>query len=139
MRSSWTIRRSTTSIRTSSTFCLRCRRSRKKDSHLTSPFKAGTRLVQPFSKRPGKHSQPHAEINSGRFHTAQAFLYTPAAPAIEQTCAGPVTVGLVGLHIVQKTQDFPMWLWATFEQVDTTPADPANPGANPPEGWGFFK
>jgi hypothetical protein len=79
------------------------------------------------------------EINSGRFHTAQAFLYTPAAPNIEPTCAGPVTVGLVGLHIVQKTQQFPQWMWATFEQVDTTPADPNQPGANPPEGWGFFK
>jgi hypothetical protein len=75
-----------------------------------------------------------AEINSGRYHTAQAFLYTPAVSGIEQTCVGPVTVGLVGLHIVQKTKGFPQWLWATFEQVDNTPADPSTPGSTPPEG-----
>ncbi len=82
-----------------------------------------------------------AEINSGRYHTAQAFLYTPNSTVntVGQTCSGPVTVGLVGLHIVQKTQNFPLWMWATFEQVDNTPADPSNPGTTPPEGWGFFQ
>ncbi|MGA2736748.1 MAG: hypothetical protein ABSG65_04780 [Bryobacteraceae bacterium] len=80
-----------------------------------------------------------AEINSGRYHTAKAFLFTPSATGLQQTCAGPVTVGLVGLHIVHKTQDFANYLWATFEQVDNTPADPSNLGPTPPEGWGFFK
>lgn len=31
------------------------------------------------------------------------------------------TVGLVGLHIVQKTPIRPQWIWATFEQVDNVP------------------
>ncbi len=79
-----------------------------------------------------------AEINSGRYHTAKAFLYTPSATGLTSTCAGPVTVGLVGFHIVHKTQNFANYLWATFEQVDNTPADPSNPGSAPPEGWGFF-
>lgn len=73
------------------------------------------------------------EIGSGRFHTAQAFLFTPA-PFV-QSCVGPVTVGLVGLHIVQKTAAFPRYLWATFEQVDNTPADPAHA---PAQTWSFF-
>jgi hypothetical protein len=79
-----------------------------------------------------------AEINSGRYHTAQAFLFTPSAPGLEPTCAGPVTVGLVGLHIVHKTDKFGNYLWNTFEQVDNTPADPSKPGPTPPEGWAFY-
>lgn len=31
------------------------------------------------------------------------------------------TVGLVGLHIVHKTETFPQWTWATFEHVDSAP------------------
>jgi hypothetical protein len=38
-----------------------------------------------------------------------------------------VTMGLVGLHIVQKTASRPQWIWSTFEQVDLTP--PARAGA----------
>jgi hypothetical protein len=30
-------------------------------------------------------------------------------------------VGLVGLHIVQKTPSRPQWIWSTFEQVDNVP------------------
>jgi hypothetical protein len=35
-------------------------------------------------------------------------------------CA-PITVALVGLHIVQKTATRPQWIWSSFEQVDTAP------------------
>ena len=38
-----------------------------------------------------------------------------------------VTMGLIGLHIVQKTATRPQWIWSTFEQVDNVP--PARPGA----------
>ncbi len=38
-----------------------------------------------------------------------------------------VTMGLVGLHIVQKTPSRPQWIWSTFEQVDMVP--PARAGA----------
>lgn len=76
------------------------------------------------------------EEKSGRFHTARAFMFTPSSANVRSTCVGPVPVGLVGLHIVQKTAAFPKWLWATFEHVDTTPPDPAKPGTQP---WQFFK
>jgi hypothetical protein len=36
-------------------------------------------------------------------------------------------VGLVGIHIVQKTPSRPQWIWSSFEQVDNVP--PAAPGA----------
>ncbi len=35
-------------------------------------------------------------------------------------CA-PITVALIGLHIVQKTPTRPQWIWSSFEQVDTAP------------------
>lgn len=38
-----------------------------------------------------------------------------------------VTMGLVGLHIAQKTFTRPQWIWSTFEQVDNVP--PARVGA----------
>ena len=38
-----------------------------------------------------------------------------------------VTMGLAGLHIVQKTPSRPQWIWSTFEQVDLVP--PARAGA----------
>jgi hypothetical protein len=79
-----------------------------------------------------------AERDSQRFHTANAWMFTPGAPNsnVESTCVGPVPVGLVGLHIVQKTVNFPMQIWATFEQIDNAPADPANPNTQP--HWSFF-
>jgi hypothetical protein len=40
---------------------------------------------------------------------------------------GVVTMGLIGLHIAQKTASRPQWIWSTFEHVDNVP--PARPGA----------
>src|SRR5262249_1556718 len=100
------------------------------------PTQQGNTAGTIFIKSAWKVLQPN-EINSGRFHTAKAFLYTPTTTT-QPTCVGPVTVGLVGLHIVQKTANFPFYIWSTFEQVDNTPADPSNPGPTPPAGWSFF-
>ena len=32
-----------------------------------------------------------------------------------------MTVGLIGLHIAQKTPSRPQWIWSSFEQVDAVP------------------
>ena len=41
----------------------------------------------------------------------------------------PATVGLVGMHIVHKTESSPQRIWATFEQVDNLAIDEiAHPG-----------
>jgi hypothetical protein len=61
---------------------------------------------------------PHPE----RYYTRTALVLNVA----DGTCA-KTTVGLVGLHIVQKTAHRPQWIWSTFEQVDNVP--PAQPGA----------
>lgn len=48
-----------------------------------------------------------------RFYTREAYLLDLAS----ETCSKS-KVGLVGLHIVQKTTSRPQWIWSSFEQVD---------------------
>jgi hypothetical protein len=66
-----------------------------------------------------------------RYYTRTAAVMDP----VSGTCSQK-TVGLVGLHIVQKTPTRPQWIWTTFEQVDNVP--PAQPGAPGPFGPGTF-
>lgn len=55
-----------------------------------------------------------------RYYTRQAYVMDlPSGTCSLQT------VGLVGLHIVQKTPSRPQWIWSTFEQVDNIPQDHA--------------
>ena len=51
-----------------------------------------------------------------------------------------MTVGLVGLHIVQRTPSRPQWIWSTFEQVDNVPPPdyvPPRPPALPSQTFTF--
>jgi hypothetical protein len=57
-----------------------------------------------------------------RYYTRQAWVQDAYTGTCTQT-----TVGLIGLHIVQKTPTRPQWIWSTFEQIDNVP--PAAPGA----------
>ena len=52
-----------------------------------------------------------------RFYTIKAIVYNDGE---EDPSPGknPVTLGLVGLHIVHKVQDQKNWVWSTFEQED---------------------
>jgi len=49
-----------------------------------------------------------------RFHTVEACI-------VEGDRCRTALVGLVGLHVVHKTETFPQWSWATFEHVDNAP------------------
>jgi hypothetical protein len=62
------------------------------------------------------------EKQSSRFHTARVLVYIPPQenPKIREKCY-VATVGLVGLHIVHRTQADPQWAWGTFEHVDNDP------------------
>jgi hypothetical protein len=55
-----------------------------------------------------------AELASGRFKTATARYYENA----DTPCYSESTFGLVALHIIQKTQSAPYFIYATFEQAD---------------------
>ncbi len=52
-----------------------------------------------------------------RFYVTNALVLNP----VTGKCT-PKDVGLVGLHIINKTGQFPNWVWSTFEQVDNVPA-----------------
>ena len=52
------------------------------------------------------------------------------------SCTGPHTVGLVGLHIIHKTETFGNFVWATFEQIDNAPD--RNGDTTHPVNWTFF-
>jgi hypothetical protein len=57
------------------------------------------------------------EIRAGRYYTTIATVYNTPEDA-PSPGANPVTLGLVGLHIIQKTQQQQGFFWSTFEQVD---------------------
>lgn len=59
-------------------------------------------------------------IKSGRYHTAEALYYYKENG---KTQARVATFGLVGVHILRKMENYPTFVYTTFEQVDnlTTP------------------
>jgi hypothetical protein len=73
-----------------------------------------------------------------RLYTRTALVKRPASPPSGATagqaatgagCAR-ATIGLIGLHIAQKTPSRPQWIWSSFEQVDLVPPKWADwPGA----------
>jgi hypothetical protein len=73
-----------------------------------------------------------------RFYTRSAIVKDPNTGK----CSA-VRVGLVGLHIIQKTSSRPQWIWSSFEQIDSVPLfqggvglftfNDGTPAAMPPE------
>lgn len=64
------------------------------------------------------------EIASQKFFMTQASIVTdPNTGACDTTN----TLGLVAMHIAQKVDSFPEWVWSTFEHIDNVPGD--NPHA----------
>jgi hypothetical protein len=71
--------------------------------------------------------QPAAGDDTTRYYHEQALIAVPAenSPTGQPFCISAM-VGLVGLHIIHKTQDFRAWVWSTFEHEDNAPTCPAN-------------
>lgn len=59
------------------------------------------------------------EIDGGRFYTTQAVVFNDEQGS-PSPGTNPVTMGLVGLHILHKTATQSTWFWSTFEHVDNT-------------------
>jgi hypothetical protein len=61
-----------------------------------------------------------------RYHRVQAYIYNKAGgafgqePVVKESCSVE-TVGLVGFHIVHRTNSAPQWVWSTFEHADVAP------------------
>jgi len=69
------------------------------------------------------------DAQTQRYYTRTAIVKDPDSGACSR-----VTVGLVGLHVVQKTPSRPQWSWSTYEHVDNVP--PAR-GADGPGTFTF--
>jgi hypothetical protein len=98
------------------------------DPNLAFPFKSlelksSWRIVQPGE-------------NTGGFFTTQALINpltcangagacTGANVVVDRTKVVPVTVALVGLHVVGVVQDHPEFVWATFEHRNNAPDLPS--------------
>lgn len=76
--------------------------------------------------------------DASTFHTTQALVYTPGATPAQDTCAKE-NMGLVGLHIGNKVQRFPQWVWSTFEQVRNVPQDQDVAGLKPTDSFNFYR
>jgi len=57
-----------------------------------------------------------------RYYVVDAEVPDPC----DETKTIRMKIGLVGLHIIQKTEKFTEWIWTTFEQVDNITVDPAS-------------
>jgi len=60
------------------------------------------------------------EIRNGRYYMRDAVLLSPREgnrPEQRQRAK----IGLVGLHIIHKSDDVAQWTWSTFEQEDNVP------------------
>ncbi|NTX16050.1 hypothetical protein HUA76_35295 [Myxococcus sp. CA056] len=66
------------------------------------------------------------EVAGKRFYMRKAWVLNDESGA-PSPGANPVTVGLVGLHIIHKTASQAKWFWSTFEQVDNTTSSFFNP------------
>lgn len=67
---------------------------------------------------------PEEEALLKRYYHVTAEVFNPATEKCE-----PKTMGLVGMHIVQKTPTRPQWIWSTFEHVDNAPLTGSDPAA----------
>jgi hypothetical protein len=56
------------------------------------------------------------DIKASRYHTAEAVYYVKENG---ETQARVGTFGLVGLHILRKMENYPTFVYTTFEQVDS--------------------
>ncbi len=64
------------------------------------------------------------EAQKKRIYIRMAIVKDPGTGKCRKT-----PVGLLGIHVVQKTPSRPQWIWSSFEQVDLVPpAEPGGPG-----------
>jgi hypothetical protein len=73
-----------------------------------------------------------------RYYSRSAVVYVAAVNSDSgQPMCIDATVGLVGLHVIHKTKDFPQWIWSSWEHVDNAPTSP--PSGGPPKvAYSFY-
>ena len=108
---------------------------RQRGLYLVKNLAAQQPVAMPASHPPGtlgsimiKATWRHmtAKDDATRYYTVSAMLYDPST----KKCAAQL-MGLVGFHIVHKLQQFPEWIWSTFEQVDNIERGPGATAGTP--------
>ena len=92
------------------------------------PDTAGDRLPDRIDRRQDRVDRRHR--SAGR--AGEAVLHADRAGEARdrRAAARATTIGLIGLHIAQKTPSRPQWIWSSFEQKDAVPPKWADwPGA----------
>ncbi|MBL7703368.1 MAG: hypothetical protein JNM14_14045 [Ferruginibacter sp.] len=60
--------------------------------------------------------------DTSKFYKRMAVIYIPATESANgKALYLKELVGLVGMHILHKTELFPFWVWTTFEHIDDAP------------------
>jgi hypothetical protein len=64
--------------------------------------------------------------DASRYFTRLGQIVVPARHSAtgKPFCTPPVTLGLVGMHILHKTAHEQFWVWSTFEHEDNAPTTP---------------
>ncbi len=110
------------------------------------PLKPGNKGIDLISKYPNlAYPDTAVELKTSWMvldaaGTASGLYYVvPGLVQFKDEPCRQVNLGLVGIHIVSKTPNFPAMLWATFEHRNNAP-DCSNTSARPPLGgsWNFF-
>ncbi|HYF30929.1 MAG TPA: hypothetical protein VD993_07405 [Chitinophagaceae bacterium] len=74
-----------------------------------------------------------------RFYCRNAIIYIDSGHVVNhKPLVIRAKVGLVGMHIVRKTQKFDMMIWSTFEHIDNTPDDPQSAQMDTRKKWSFY-
>ena len=74
-----------------------------------------------------------------RFYTRNALIYIDGAHVVNnKPLSFRAKVGLVGMHIIRKTQKFDMMIWSTFEHIDNTPDSPQEAQMDMNRRWSFY-
>ncbi len=84
---------------------------------------------------------PSKGDDTTRYYTRDAIISVPKKnSATGQAFTVQAKVGLVGMHIIRKTGNFPILIWSTFEHMDNTPDDvqAAQTAHDTKKRWSFY-
>jgi xanthosine utilization system XapX-like protein len=88
----------------------------------TAPGFLGAIMLKLAYKQMGPGDDPT------KFHTLPGYVYTAATDTQPASCR-LTSLGLVGMHVGNKVEPFPQWVWSTFEHVRNAPSqDDVNAG-----------
>ena len=74
-----------------------------------------------------------------RFYTQNATIFVTSENSVSgQSFSFECTLGLVGIHILRKTEKFGFWVWSTFEHIDNVPDNLQQAQTNQEQNWSFY-